>query len=232
MAILDAGKGKGNEKNNMPTTTDNNNASKNKNMDSLSKPPATYVYRGKTITNNGEWKNRLKHATLESLLKGASLDTDPAFLAEIAPFYDPTHPQHDYTVSDYLEVLDRVCDWLYPELTREAGREAIGRMIFEGRRKTAFGKVALSALHVMGPNRLMQLAPRLFETTDGTGKRSLVIEDAKANKYCFCSRGVSGTYEEEVGAIKVALETSGAKNVRIVVEVIEPDSWDYHIEWD
>jgi uncharacterized protein (TIGR02265 family) len=198
-------------------------------LNSLTGRPSNYIYRGKTVTNNGEWKVRVKHTTLESLVKGADLENNLAFLAEIYPFFDPCCPQHDYTVCDYLEVLDRMCDWFYPNLTRESGREAIGRLLFEGRRKTAFGKIALSALHVMGPQRLIMLAPRFFETTEGVGHRT--IKMVGPNQYCFSSRGVSGTYEEEVGAIKAALEEAGAKNLKVEVEVLAPDSWDYHIKW-
>jgi uncharacterized protein (TIGR02265 family) len=192
--------------------------------------PANYVYRGKTDTGTDEWKTRVKYATLESLLKGTGLENSTEFLDEVSLFFDPKHPQHDYSISDYIEVLDRMCDWIFPKLTREAGREAIGRMLFDGRRKTVFGKVALSALHVMGPHRLMSLAPRLFEVTGGVGKRTLT--NSGPNQYCFSSRQVAGTYEEEVGAIKAALEEAGAKNLKVVVEVLAPDSWDYHISWD
>jgi uncharacterized protein (TIGR02265 family) len=131
-----------------------------------------------------------------------------------------------------MEVLDRVCDYQYPELTREAGREAVGRLIFEGIGKGLFGALVLQSLHIMKADGLMRLIKRFFDATGGVGRRSVEVLNASNNSYKFSSRRVSGTYEEEVGAIKAALEEAGATNVQIAVEVLATDSWDYYISWD
>lgn len=192
--------------------------------------PFTYYYRGRTITNNGEQTTSIKYNTVEGLVKGVSLDGNSAFHAEIKPFFDPAHPRRLYTVAEYLEVLDRICDWFFPQLSREQGREQAGRLGLEGFRKTIFGRVALASIHLIGPERLLKLSPTLFDSAAGVGKRS--VSKLGPQQYCFSSRQVSGTFEEEVGLIKAALETAGAQNVRCEVKILALDSWDYFIEWD
>jgi uncharacterized protein (TIGR02265 family) len=189
-----------------------------------------YNYRGKTVTNNGETYTPIKHIALESMLKGANLHDNAAFLAEIKPFYDPAYSRAEYTVEIYTEVLDRLCDWMYPHLSREEGREQVGRLIFQGFRKTITGRVGLAALHLFGPARLLTMSPRLFEDGAGVGKRTVTQLDT--NKYLFTLRNIAGTHEDTIGIIKAGLEAVGAKNVRCEITINSPSSWDFVIEWD
>lgn len=192
--------------------------------------PFGYKYRGKTVTNNGEKETLVKYTSFDSLLKGAGLDDNPAFLAEIKLFYDPNRPNRPYTMDDFLEVLDRACDWLFPHLSREQGREELGRLTFEGFRKTLHGKMALAALHIIGPDKLARYAPGLFNDTVTQTERT--VTQLGPRQYLYSIRNASGTPEEVVGLLKAGLQAAGARNVRCRVEQPGASAMDFYVEWD
>ncbi len=192
--------------------------------------PSTYIYRGRTVTNNGEQKALIKYNAIESIIRGVELYTNSAFLQEVQPFFDPTRPKPQYTVVDYLEVLDRICDWCYPNLSRAEGREQVGRLALSGFRKTIFGRVALATIHLIGPDRLLIRVPGLLANVSGTGKYS--ITKLGLRRYCFSTREEAGTYEETLGVLKAGLGAAGAQNVKCEVKVIAADSWDFILTWD
>jgi uncharacterized protein (TIGR02265 family) len=194
--------------------------------------PENYIYRGKIVTNNNEDTTYVKVDTIEAILDGTDLVNSVAFMHEIANYYDPKERKKSVLMSDYLEVVARASDWLYPHLSREAGIEELGRALFLGRSRSVFGKIAFAGIQLFGPKLTILTAPRIFDLTGEVGKRSAIIVNEQANEYTFCSREVSGTYWEEIGALKAALEIAGAKNVQIDVEILAPDSWDYHIKFD
>ncbi len=192
--------------------------------------PKHYIYRGRTITNNGEDTATTTYNSLESLLKGADLYDDGAFLTEILPFFNPMHLKNNYKVSVYLEVLDRICDWHFPNFTREMGREEAGRLTFKGFRRTIFGRVVLASLAMIGPERLIKLAPSLFKRVVDAPDCS--VKQIGTHSYIFDYPNVSGTYEDKTGIFKEALEQAGAHNVRCEVKILTPRHWEFSLEWE
>jgi uncharacterized protein (TIGR02265 family) len=192
--------------------------------------PVSYVYRGKTTPNNGEQTATIKYNGIESILKGTKLDQNPAFLAEIRPFFDLKRPRKEYTLEIYFEVMDRVCDWLFPDLSRPAGREQVGRLMLEGFSTTVFGRIAMAGLNMMSPGRALMLTPNTFKNILNYGERTVTA--LAPNRYLFSSRGVAGTPEEQMGSIVAMLEKIGTQNPRCTVTVIDPKNWDYLFEWD
>lgn len=192
--------------------------------------PNNYKYRGKTSPNNGEKLAKVKYTLLETLLKGTNLDNNPAFMQEIQPFFKPDQLSREYTLENYFEIMDRACDWLFPNLSREQGREEIGRMFLNGLRRTVFGRIALSGMHLMKSGQMLMLSPYTLGSMVSYGQRS--VKELGPKHYLFSSRGVAGTCEEQVGALKQALQETGAKNIRCTVQLLTPNDWDYVFEWD
>ena len=193
------------------------------------RPLQEYVYRGRTITSNGEDTVTTTYNSLESLLKGADLYDDGAFLTEILPFFNSMYLQNDYKVSVYMELLDRICDWRFPNLTREMGREEAGRLTFRGFRRTILGRVVLASLGMIGPERLIKLAPSLFKRVVDAPDCS--VKQTGPYSYIFDYPNASGTYEDKIGIFKEAWEQAGAGNVQCEVKILTSRHWEFWLEW-
>lgn len=105
----------------------------------------------------------IKQICFEAILKGTNVVNDAALLQELKPLYDLQRLQRTYPVEVYQEFVERIRASLYPGLAHEEANFKLGQKAFDGYLKgTIVGRVALAAIYIMGPSRLMAMSERLW----------------------------------------------------------------------
>lgn len=177
----------------------------------------------------------VKQVVFEAVLKGTGAINDPAILQELKPFYNLTRPQHLYSPEALQQFLLSLCEKLYPALATEQALFEIGKRSFHGFNKgTIVGKVALAAIHIMGPVRLMKMNGKLWEDV-GVGQCR--IEQIGEKRFRSHYRNFALLSHGAAGCAAEALNVAGAKNLRYTLEPLPaPGSYRHNFnivyEWD
>jgi uncharacterized protein (TIGR02265 family) len=177
---------------------------------------------------------KVKHLSFEAALKGTGALEDPTLLQEMKALYDVERPQASYSPETFQQFIGFLRQRLYPDLPEEEGLFKLGRASFQGYYKgTIVGRVALAAIHLMGPKRVVML-DRLWEDS-GLGQAKTVKlgehrYETSYNRFLLVPSAIAGVASE-------SLIVAGAKNLRHQIKVLpSPVPYIYECkiiyEWD
>jgi uncharacterized protein (TIGR02265 family) len=144
--------------------------------------------------------------------------------------FDVKRPPAAIPLDTVIEIQRYLARYLYPGLPLSAALWKLGRVTFEGYRRSLVGRVMLAALHLWGPHRAINNAPRIYEMTMKYGIRT--VKKVGPTKYELRHQYEPGNIELLAGNIEAGLEAAGAKNLRVKIRPLAPDDHILDIEWD
>lgn len=177
---------------------------------------------------------KVKQLSFEATLKGTGAINDPAFLQELKSLYNVEKPQLSYSPETFQKFLDLIRERCYPDLPVEQGFFEVGRKSFHGYMKgTIVGRVALAAIHIMGPSKVVMMARLWDDSGLGQAETKKIGERKYQTEYrnfLLLPPGIAGVAVESV-------TVAGAKNTRYqIVELPTPAPYIYNCniiyEWD
>ncbi len=177
----------------------------------------------------------VKQVSFESVLKGTGLVDDQIFLHELKPVYNFERAERSYPPDVFQQFLELVRLKCYPDLALEDALFELGRKSFQGYYKgTIVGRVALAAIHLMGPKRLMYLGPRLLEDA---GLGQVQAEKITECKHCGHYRNFLLMPLLMAGISIESFEVAKAINLRYEVKTLPSpglhlNDFDITFEWD
>lgn len=177
----------------------------------------------------------VKRVYLEAGLKAVKAYDDLAFMEQLKPYYDPERLQSFYEIASFQAMLEMIRRHFYTGIEPDMAYLDAGRKTFyafyEG---TIVGSVALAAIKIMSPTRLMTLGSRMWQDT-GLGETQFAQLDVRKfrtehRNFAYMPHGVLGITTE-------GLKTVGAKNLRYQLEQFpssDPNLYNFDIifVWD
>lgn len=160
------------------------------------------------MTATGDVDNALFEALFENALKPThALDVELARAG-----YDRQKPVGRYPGPVLVACLQAAARVLQPGVPEPEAFRVFGRSFVEGFRRTILGKVATTALPILGPARFLPRLPGRFAAIRGDATVSVVVQDRHAD-ITFVDPLPLGPFF--AGVLEVALKLSGATAPRI-----------------
>lgn len=176
---------------------------------------------------------KIKQFTFESVLKGTGLLDNPALVAELKPVYDASRQQNFYPAETYHRVVEFAREHLFSAKSEKDAYIEIGQKAFYGYYKgTIVGRVALAALHIISPARLMSMTSRLWEDS---GLGQCQTEKLTEQRYRVAFRNFAANPSIVTGLAREALTITGAKNLRYELNVLPSPGqylYDFDLIWE
>lgn len=135
----------------------------------------------------------------------------------------------DVPAERYAEVVRLVARRHHPQLSEARGLHEVGKAVFEGYRKTLMGKLALSALSLMGPERLVKKIPEILRRNTNFGERH--VEQRGPNHYVIVSRGVPLPGDYYAGVLDAAMHAVGVEPQLLRWEQTAPEDTLHEVRW-
>lgn len=166
------------------------------------------------------------------LLELTGLDRNPEVAGYLLKTYnfDVKRPPAAIPLETIIEIQSYIAHYLYSDLSQGAALWKIGRITFEGYRRSLIGRVMLAALHIWGPHRLMTNSPRLYDMTMKYGIRT--VKKVGPCHYELRHQYEPGHIELLAGVAEASLEAAGVKSPRIFIRRLSDDDHILDIEWD
>ncbi len=135
-----------------------------------------------------------------------------------------------YPVADWERAVDIAAQELHPELPRAHAFELLGEALARGYFATPLGELARATLRILGPGIAMRRVEHMVSTANnytesrvverGPGQLSVFVNEAGPLGHNMC------------GAIRHALEVSGARNVRCAASTSSDAATCIEVGWD
>lgn len=166
------------------------------------------------------------------VLEITGLDRNPEVADYLLKCYkfDVKRPPATVPLEHVIEIQRYLAGYLYPNLPQGVALWKLGRVTFEGYRRSLVGRVMLAALHLWGPHRALNNAPRIYEMTMKYGIRT--VKRIGPCHYEMRHQYDPGNIELLAGVTEAGLEMTGAKNLRISIHRLADDDHVLDIEWD
>lgn len=167
-------------------------------------------------------------------MKGTGAADNPALLEELKPVYDAAFPNATYSPEEFQAFIEFLRVRFYPDMRPSEGLFELGRNSFHGYLKgTIVGRVALAAIHIMGPARVVMM-DRLWKDT---GLGECKTEKLGEKRYRSLYRNFVIEAPAIAGTAYESLIVAKAKGLRYEIEELPPSGPDQHnfnviYEWD
>jgi len=187
----------------------------------------------KVETDLGEYK--VKKEALEALLAGTGLKNDPAITETLAQLgYNVKQPPAEVSLETVRAILELVANHFFAELPRPEAMRKLGRLTFEGYRKTPIGRILLAAVDVWGATRLLRNSPQVYRAVFRYGERD--VRELGPNHWEQLHRDEPGHIEFLAGVTEATIEAAGSQNVILEIQQLEAIEgrldYRFEIKWD
>ncbi len=184
--------------------------------------PEYFSQRENVINIEGIWP----------ILEVTGLDKNPQVIEELRRDfnYDVKRPPGAVPFETGVALQNYLAKYLYPDLPKAAALWKLGRVTFEGYRRSLVGKVMLAAMPIWGPHRAIKNAPRIYDMTMRYGVRT--VKQTGPNKYELRHQNDPGNIELLAGNLEAGIEATGAKNVCVKIRTLASDDHILEVEWD
>jgi uncharacterized protein (TIGR02265 family) len=171
-------------------------------------------------------------SALEGVLRGLDLSPGTSAWTEAARLMGGTNGALPSVVSveQYVELMRWGAHTFFPTLSPSKGLYEVGFRLFPGYRKTLLGSLQLAALPVLGPHRLIQMAPELFRRNAPFGERT--VRQLGPTHYRLEFRGIPIPPEFYCGAMTSGLQITGAGGFsQVISRTLSAEDVDYEASW-
>lgn len=170
----------------------------------------------------------IDHAMFEGLFVRA-LSADGAFAAELARVgYDTKAPAGSYSGPVFLQCLDLACGHVLPGQSRDEALRELGRRFVSGFRQTLVGRIATTALPLVGPARFLPQVPRRLASLRHDARVECSLTGPTSAALTFHDPLPLGPFF--AGVLEAALRVAGATTPRTVVTA-RPDGYVITATW-
>jgi uncharacterized protein (TIGR02265 family) len=190
------------------------------------------------MTNSNTDGYFIKKEAIIALLVGTNLQKDETLAAQIleetGQEYDVSQPPDQLSLPAARRILELVAARILPETAQREAMWELGRLAFEGYRKTPVGKILLAAIDVWGATRLIRNSPQVYKAAFKYGER--IVREIEPKRWELFYYDEPGYIEFLAGVTQAAVEASGAQNVALAIQPLNSENarQNYRIEinWD
>ncbi|MDY7225265.1 DUF2378 family protein [Hyalangium rubrum] len=179
----------------------------------------------------GQDSRAFKNSAVEGLLRGVGVAAGSLEMAEVIQLCGGTRDMPaEVPVDRYVALLEWLARRFFPEKPLPEGLQAVGRRMFHGYRETLLGKIQLTALNVVGPERLMRKAGEFIGRNSNFGERT--SEQLGPRHYCVRFRGIPIAPEFYRGLCLSAFDVMAVHGGAIAIIRHGPEDFDLDIRWE
>jgi uncharacterized protein (TIGR02265 family) len=143
------------------------------------------------MENLQEWENRVRHkyVMIESFLKANNSLNDPRVVErlEARTELNTKRPAQYYSRRTTLQIMDVLCEYYYPNLSKADAYYKLGYDSFNGFRQTISGRVtwAMLKLKILQPKRIFKNAVESINEQDENATRVLIQDSPTTYRLQF-----------------------------------------------
>lgn len=182
-----------------------------------------------------DWESRIRHkfVMMESFLRANDSFSDPVIVERLRTRtgVDVRHPQATYDRRTVLSVMNTLCDYYYPGLTRQDAYHKLGYDSFNGFRQTITGRIglALLKLKVISAERLLKNSLEVLNSVDENAIRSMVKDSPTSLRFIYRDDpldpfAMHGLYE-------AMMEAAPLKEAKAELKLLSPFNFDIIFSW-